>query len=182
MFDANKLLNQMFGSGGANNPLGQIGGMLGGLLNDSVTGMKEGAAAIEQKTGIGARGRRCAERRNRQVQRRSAGAGQDVRVRKQGGRWRCPGWAGPAAAGHARRTRPRRQRSDAGRSRDGWRTCLQGVAESSGWQIRRRRLRRSKAAPERQPVRRVRQFRAGRCDRHAGAARHDRGGGVRCAS
>ena len=55
MFDANKLLNQMFGSGGANNPLGQIGGMLGGLLNDSVTGMKEGAAAIEQKTGIGAK-------------------------------------------------------------------------------------------------------------------------------
>ena len=55
MFDANKLLNQMFGSGGANNPLGQIGGMLGGLLNDSVSGMKEGAAAIEQKTGIGAK-------------------------------------------------------------------------------------------------------------------------------
>jgi len=53
MFDANKLLNQMFGSGGANNPLGQIGGMLGRLLNDSVSGMKEGAAAIEQKTGIG---------------------------------------------------------------------------------------------------------------------------------
>jgi uncharacterized membrane protein YebE (DUF533 family) len=55
MFDANKLLNQMFGSGGANNPLGQIGGMLGRLLNDSVSGMKEGAAAIEQKTGIGAK-------------------------------------------------------------------------------------------------------------------------------
>jgi uncharacterized membrane protein YebE (DUF533 family) len=55
MFDANKLLNQMFGSGAANNPLGQIGGMLGGLLNDSVSGMKEGAAAIEQKTGIGAK-------------------------------------------------------------------------------------------------------------------------------
>jgi uncharacterized membrane protein YebE (DUF533 family) len=55
MFDASKLLNQMFGAGGANNPLGQIGGMLGGLLNDSVSGMKEGAAAIEQKTGIGAK-------------------------------------------------------------------------------------------------------------------------------
>ena len=55
MFDANKLLNQMFGSGGANNPLGQIGGMLGRLLNDSVSGIKEGAAAIEQKTGIGAK-------------------------------------------------------------------------------------------------------------------------------
>ena len=55
MFDANKLLNQMFGAGGANNPLGQIGGMLGGLLNDSVSGIKEGAAAIEQTTGIGAK-------------------------------------------------------------------------------------------------------------------------------
>ncbi|MEQ1782900.1 MAG: DUF533 domain-containing protein [Hyphomonadaceae bacterium] len=55
MFDASKLLNQMFGAGGANNPLGQIGGMLGGLLNDSVSGMKDGAAAIEQKTGIGAK-------------------------------------------------------------------------------------------------------------------------------
>ena len=55
MFDAGKLLNQMFGAGGGNNPLGQIGGMLGGLLNDSVSGMKDGAAAIEQKTGIGAK-------------------------------------------------------------------------------------------------------------------------------
>lgn len=55
MFDASKLLNQMFGAGGANNPLGQIGGILGGLLNDSVAGMKDGAAAIEQKTGIGAK-------------------------------------------------------------------------------------------------------------------------------
>ena len=55
MFDASKLLNQMFGSGGANNPLSQIGGVLGGLLNDSVSGMKDGAAAIEQKTGIGAK-------------------------------------------------------------------------------------------------------------------------------
>ena len=55
MFDANKLLNQMLGAGGGKNPLGEIGGMLGGLLNDSVAGMKEGAAAIEQKTGIGAK-------------------------------------------------------------------------------------------------------------------------------
>lgn len=55
MFDASKLLNQMFGAGGANNPLGQIGGALGGLLNDSLAGMKDGAAAIEQKTGIGAK-------------------------------------------------------------------------------------------------------------------------------
>jgi uncharacterized membrane protein YebE (DUF533 family) len=55
MFDANKLLNAIFGAGGGKNPLGDIGGMLGGLLNDSVAGMKEGAAAIEQKTGIGAK-------------------------------------------------------------------------------------------------------------------------------
>jgi uncharacterized membrane protein YebE (DUF533 family) len=55
MFDAGKLLNQMFGAGAGANPLGQIGGMLGGLLNDSVSGMKEGAAAIEAKTGIGAK-------------------------------------------------------------------------------------------------------------------------------
>ena len=31
MFDAGKLLNQMFGSGGGKNPLNDIGGMLGGL-------------------------------------------------------------------------------------------------------------------------------------------------------
>ena len=55
MFDAKKLLNEMLGAGGANNPLGKIGGMLGGLLNDSVSGMKDGAAAVEQKTGIGAK-------------------------------------------------------------------------------------------------------------------------------
>lgn len=55
MFDASKLLNQVFGAGGGANPLGQIGGMLGGLLNDSLSGMKDGAAAIEQKTGIGAK-------------------------------------------------------------------------------------------------------------------------------
>lgn len=55
MFDAKKLLNELFGAGGADNPLGKIGGMLGGLLNDSVSGVKEGAAAIEQKTGIGAK-------------------------------------------------------------------------------------------------------------------------------
>jgi len=55
MFDASKLLNQMFGAGGANNPLSQIGGVLGGLLKDSVSGMKDGAAAIEEKTGIGAK-------------------------------------------------------------------------------------------------------------------------------
>lgn len=51
MFDASKLLNQMFGAGGA----GSLRDVLGGLLNDSVAGMKEGAAAVEQKTGIGAK-------------------------------------------------------------------------------------------------------------------------------
>lgn len=55
MFDAKKLLNQMFGASEGSNPLDKVGGMLGGLLNDSVSGMKEGAAAIEQKTGIGAK-------------------------------------------------------------------------------------------------------------------------------
>ena len=55
MFDATKLLNQMFGAGGANNPLGQIGDVLSGLFKDSVSGVKDGAAAIEQKTGIGAK-------------------------------------------------------------------------------------------------------------------------------
>lgn len=60
MFDAKKLLDQMLGAGGAaggkgGDALGQIGGLLGGLLNDSVAGMKDGAAAIEQKTGVGAK-------------------------------------------------------------------------------------------------------------------------------
>ena len=55
MFDAKKLLNELFGAGGANSPLDKIGGAPGGLLNDSVSGVKEGAAAIEQKTGIGAK-------------------------------------------------------------------------------------------------------------------------------
>lgn len=59
MFDANKLLNQMLGAGGKPgaqgqaNPLGQVGGLLGSLLQDSMAGVKEGAAAIEKQTGIG---------------------------------------------------------------------------------------------------------------------------------
>lgn len=58
MFDANKLLTQMFGGGAkgdgqGGNPLGDIGGLLGGLFNDSVAGMKAGASAIDAKTGIG---------------------------------------------------------------------------------------------------------------------------------
>jgi uncharacterized membrane protein YebE (DUF533 family) len=61
MFDANKLLNQMLGAGpGApyrapgGSPMDQIGGLMGSLLSDSVVGMKEGAAELERKTGIGA--------------------------------------------------------------------------------------------------------------------------------
>jgi uncharacterized membrane protein YebE (DUF533 family) len=58
MFDASKLLNQMLGSqGGAQGQgaLGQVGGLLGNLLKDSVAGMQQGAGAIEKQTGIGAK-------------------------------------------------------------------------------------------------------------------------------
>lgn len=55
MFDANKLLNQMMGVGKGGNPLGEIGGLIGSVLSDSVAGMKEGAAAIEKQTGVGAK-------------------------------------------------------------------------------------------------------------------------------
>jgi uncharacterized membrane protein YebE (DUF533 family) len=57
MFDANKLLNQMLGAGAAagskDGPLGEIGGLLGSVLSQSVAGVKEGAADIEKHTGIG---------------------------------------------------------------------------------------------------------------------------------
>jgi uncharacterized membrane protein YebE (DUF533 family) len=55
MFDANKLLNQMLGADGAKQASGamnQVGGLLGSLLKDSVAGVKEGAAAIDKKTGL----------------------------------------------------------------------------------------------------------------------------------
>jgi len=55
MFDANKLLNQMLGSGGAaqaQQAMGQVGGLLGSLLKDSVAGVQQGAAAIDKQTGI----------------------------------------------------------------------------------------------------------------------------------
>lgn len=58
MFDANQLLNQMLGAGSAKqaqDAMGQVGGLLGSLLNDSLSGMKDGASVIEQKTGIGAK-------------------------------------------------------------------------------------------------------------------------------
>lgn len=58
MFDPNKLLNQMLGADGAKQAqgaMGQVGGLLGSLLKDSVAGMREGAAEIEKSTGIGAK-------------------------------------------------------------------------------------------------------------------------------
>jgi uncharacterized membrane protein YebE (DUF533 family) len=60
MLDANKLLNQMLGSGrpasGATggSPIDQIGGLLGGIMSDSVSGMKQGAAAFDRTTGLSA--------------------------------------------------------------------------------------------------------------------------------
>lgn len=68
MFDANKLLNQMLGAGPAasgrppgTSPMDQIGGLVGSLLSDSVSGMKDGAAAIERETGIGASANRAVQ-------------------------------------------------------------------------------------------------------------------------
>jgi uncharacterized membrane protein YebE (DUF533 family) len=58
MFDPNKLLNQMLGADGAKQAqgaMGQVGGLLGSLLKDSVAGMQQGAADIEKHTGIGAK-------------------------------------------------------------------------------------------------------------------------------
>ena len=58
MFDPNKLLNQMLGADGAKQAqgaMGQVGGLLGNLLKDSVAGMQQGAADIEKSTGIGAK-------------------------------------------------------------------------------------------------------------------------------
>ncbi len=56
MFDAKNLLNQIMGAGkGSSGALGDIGGMLGSVLNQAVSGVKEGAADLEQKTGVGAK-------------------------------------------------------------------------------------------------------------------------------
>jgi uncharacterized membrane protein YebE (DUF533 family) len=58
MFDANKLLNQMLGAGGASQgqgAMGQMGGLLGSLLQQSVSGLQDGAAAIEKQTGVAAK-------------------------------------------------------------------------------------------------------------------------------
>jgi uncharacterized membrane protein YebE (DUF533 family) len=61
MFDANKLLNQILGAGPAapdkaasgGSPMDEIGGLVGSLVSDSVSGLKGGAAALERQTGIG---------------------------------------------------------------------------------------------------------------------------------
>jgi uncharacterized membrane protein YebE (DUF533 family) len=58
MFDPTKLLNQMLGADGAKQAqgaMGQVGGLLGNLLKDSVAGMQQGAADLEKNTGIGAK-------------------------------------------------------------------------------------------------------------------------------
>jgi uncharacterized membrane protein YebE (DUF533 family) len=62
MFDANKLLNQILSAGSAapgkaapgGSPMDEIGGLVGSLVSDSVSGLKGGAAAVEQQTGLGA--------------------------------------------------------------------------------------------------------------------------------
>lgn len=59
MFDASQLLNQMLGAGkqaaGPGGALNQVGGLLGGLLQQSVSGLQQGAADIEKSTGVGAK-------------------------------------------------------------------------------------------------------------------------------
>lgn len=52
MFDANKLLNQMLGATGGDGEGKDIGGLLGSLLNQSVAGVREGAAEIDKRTGL----------------------------------------------------------------------------------------------------------------------------------
>lgn len=59
MFDAGKLLTDLLGGakGAAANPqetLGQVGGILGAVLNQAVAGVQEGATEIEKRTGVGA--------------------------------------------------------------------------------------------------------------------------------
>jgi uncharacterized membrane protein YebE (DUF533 family) len=64
MFDAGKLLNQMLGAGAqaakgaapqARAAAGQVGGLLGSLLSNSVAGLQQGASDIEKNTGVGAK-------------------------------------------------------------------------------------------------------------------------------
>ena len=63
MFDANKLLNQMLGAGagggsgngGKGGPLGEIGGLLGSVLSQSVAGVKEAPPTSTGTRGLAAR-------------------------------------------------------------------------------------------------------------------------------
>lgn len=60
MFDARKLLNQILGGGAAaggagGDPLSEVGGLVGAVFGQAFDGLREGAAEIEGKTGVGAR-------------------------------------------------------------------------------------------------------------------------------
>jgi uncharacterized membrane protein YebE (DUF533 family) len=59
MFDASALLNQMLGAGkqaaAPGGALNQVGGLLGGLLQQSMSGLQQGASDIEKHTGVGAK-------------------------------------------------------------------------------------------------------------------------------
>lgn len=56
MIDAKNLLNQFLGAGkGGPGSLAGIGDMIGSVLNQAVSGVKEGAADIEKNTGVGAK-------------------------------------------------------------------------------------------------------------------------------
>ncbi len=55
MFDPKKLLNEMLGAEGgakAGAALNEVGGLVGALLKQATDGVKEGASAIDQNTGI----------------------------------------------------------------------------------------------------------------------------------
>jgi uncharacterized membrane protein YebE (DUF533 family) len=59
MFDARKLLTQMMGGTGkdgaasASATMNEVGGLIGAVFGQSVQGLKEGAAEIEKRTGVG---------------------------------------------------------------------------------------------------------------------------------
>lgn len=64
MFDARKLLTQMMGGSGgggasggksAGDALGEVGGLIGAVFGQSVAGLKEGAAEVEKRTGVGSK-------------------------------------------------------------------------------------------------------------------------------
>jgi uncharacterized membrane protein YebE (DUF533 family) len=60
MFDARKLLTQMMGGGGdkgagASSAVNEVGGLIGAVFGQSIQGLKEGAAEVEKRTGVGAK-------------------------------------------------------------------------------------------------------------------------------